>query len=192
VPNRSASRGPTKIRVPTPRPGARHQNQPSIGLPGPTPPSGERAEDGRSEQGAMAAKLPAEAMTMAAVGSVPLAGARPASQPRRCDEGASGPRPPRGSRWLARRGTPGISIGVGDPPAWKPRRLWPPCPEGTRWSPHEHAATPAAEGATHRRAAKPSPLGTDSRATLDRATSSRTRRPPLTPVPDQPADQSWT
>ena len=81
----------------------------------------------------MAAKLPAEAMTMAAVGGASLLASLTAnmpSPPPMAMSGASGPRTtPRLRVASAATITPGSSIGVGAPPALNPSAgTWPPVP----------------------------------------------------------------
>jgi hypothetical protein len=126
VPNPVRESNPTKISVPTPAansPGT--STSPRTGPPTPAASIRRKAPRmGDPNRVLMAAKLPAEAMTMAAVGGASLAARWMASVPNpppMAISGASGPSTtPRLSVARAAKKTPGSSIGVGDPPALKP------------------------------------------------------------------------
>ena len=135
VPNPVKESRPTKTRVPMPAarsPGTR--TRPSIGPPSPTASMRRNAPAmGEPKSVLIAAKLPAAAMTVIAVGGASRRARRTAMTPRippMAMSGASGPRTmPRLSVARAATITPGRSIGSGVPPAWNPSAgEWPAVP----------------------------------------------------------------
>ena len=139
VPNPVSESRPTNTSSPMPAassPGSR--TSPSIGPPMPAASSIRNAlSSGEPNSAAMAAKLPAAAMTVVAVGGASRAARRTASAPSPLPmrmSGASGPRTtPKLSVPRAANRMPGSSIGAVTPPAWNPSAgECPPMP-GRRW-----------------------------------------------------------
>ena len=126
VPNPVSESRPMKMRVPTPaarRPGT--STSPRIGPPRPAASISRKAPAmGEPNRVLMAAKLPAAAITVAAVGGASLVArctARTPSPPPMAIRGASGPSTtPRLRVARAASRTPGISSGSGVPPVLNP------------------------------------------------------------------------
>ncbi len=139
LPNPVNESRPMKMRVPMPaasRPGT--STRPRRGPPRPDASISRNAPTmGEPSRALMAAKLPAEAMTTAAVGGASRLTRCTASAPRpppMAINGASGPRTtPRLRVASEARTTPGSSTAVGAPPALNPSAgLWPDVP-GRYW-----------------------------------------------------------
>ncbi len=153
VPNPLNESSPTKMRVPTPaasNPGTR--TRPSIGPPRPVASSRMNAPRmGEPNRVLMAAKLPAAAMTVAAVGGASRRARRTAITPRIPPmrmSGASGPRTaPRLKVAREATTTPGRSTISGVPPVWNPSAgEWPPVPGRYRMA--EATTNPATANGT--------------------------------------------
>ena len=170
LPNPVSESRPMKMRVPMPAassPGT--STRPRSGPPSPDASIRRKAATmGEPSRALMAAKLPAEAITTAAVGGASFltrCTARAPSPPPMAMSGASGPRTtPRLRVASEARITPGSSTAVGAPPALNPSAgLWPAVP-GRYWmvAPTRRPAM-ARMGSGHHTGvpAKPSSLGSE-------------------------------
>ncbi len=173
VPNPVSESSPTKMSVPTPaasRPGS--STSPSMAPPRPAASISRNAPAiGEPNNVLMAAKLPAAAMTVTAVGGTSRLARRTAMTPKvppMAIRGASGPRTtPRLRVANEAMTTPGKSIGSGVPPVWKPSAgEWPAVPGRYRMVEPTNRPATARRGRGHQTGGpwKPRLLGTDSKS----------------------------
>ena len=171
------------MSVPMPaasRPGT--STRPSIGPPRPEASSSRNAPiSGEPSSELIAAKLPAAAITAAALGGASAAASATASTPSPLPmriSGASGPSTaPKPSVASAASSTPGSSIGGSGPPALKPSAgEWPPMPGRCRIASATSSPESASSGSGHHTGAEsnPSAFGRSVKtASCSQSTSSR-------------------